>query len=211
MIRTTFAACGVFAIVTGVMSAQTPTQTKPTMTPPDRPETPQTMTLTGCLKPWDATTMGAASGVGETGTSRPDSSPQFVLTNAAYAAAPVVGATTPGTSMPSTTGTPAMGAHSTYLLKAQSASVNLAAHVNHKVEVTGTMAIEVSKPMGTGTSTAPASAAATGASPATGTSTTGTTTTRPSSGDATRHPSGTSPVKTAFTVTALKMIDKTCS
>lgn len=253
MIRTTFAATGVCALFTAVLAAQT-TPAQPTQQPtPGRNDAPQNVTMTGCLKPWDASTMGApmttpgaAKPGGEAGMTGATTAQQFVLTNAmpGPAAAPMPTGSASGTPTPPSGGA-AMGAHSTYLLKAQSASVDLAGHVGHKVELTGTVAMDANrgmgaKPgaMGTTGATDPRGAMGTtpGANPTTpgatttpapgttrtpgmpgatptmpGATTPGTATTPGAAGGAMAQQHGGMTGQSTFTVTALKMIDKTCS
>lgn len=131
-----FAAFGAVAVAgTLTLSAQTPTPSAP------RPQTPspstatrtddKTMSLTGCLKAQDASMdagrpAGATSGTAAGG--------KFVLTNiqgdskdATKPSSPAPGATSPGATS---------NAGKQYLLTAD-AGVNLAAHLNHQVRVTG--------------------------------------------------------------------------
>lgn len=202
MIRTTLAASGVCALVTVALSAQTTPAPSAT---PSRMDMPQTMTLTGCLKPWDASTMGAPAAA-ERGMAAATTAQQYVLTNAEQgpATTPTPAGTTAGSPTPPSGGGSAMGAHSTYLLKAQTPSVNFASHVGHKVEVTGTLAMDKAKSMGE------MGSGATGTTPAMpGTPATGTSATPGSATTGMQH--GAMTDKSAFTVTALKMIDKTCS
>lgn len=140
MKQSLFAAFGAVAVAgTLTLAAQTPTPSAPSpQTPTPSPSTSsrtddKTMTLTGCLKPHD-TAMGAG---------RPTSPPSagtaadgtFVLTN--------VQGDSMGTSKPDTTTTgstmPSASSKSSdkqYTLIGD-AGVNLAAHVNHQVRVTG--------------------------------------------------------------------------
>ena len=166
MTRNIFAASGVCALVTAVLSAQT--------TPQPAPGQPgsvavQTMSLTGCLKPWDPSTMdtsgSGAAGVrgtsGSTATAMPGASasgtpgaatpgatptagaPRFVLTDAEHAPATGAGGTTAqGAPSPTTNPNPALGAHGTYVLETQSPTVNFASFVNQQVRVTGTMLMD---------------------------------------------------------------------
>jgi hypothetical protein len=123
-----------------------PTNPSPTSPPPTSPtsQTPATResspmsdmaktatTVTGCLKTWDSRTMAPATGSG-TGagsaaspvTAAPSTvgaSSQFVLTNIDRTAA-----------ASRTTG-------SQFLLKTSDSSVSFTQHLNHKVEVTGTV------------------------------------------------------------------------
>ena len=154
---------------------------------PQPPEQPRSLTLTGCVKAWDASTMGpppAAMGT---------AAPVLVLTGAENAARPghAVAGLRPGPA-PSG-GAPAAGGHSTYLLKPASPTVNLASHLDHRVELVGTLATD--------------HAAATPVAPTTppGSSATGVPGTAGDRSDRAPAP----PV--SFTVTRIKMIDKTCA
>jgi hypothetical protein len=136
-----FAAIGAVAVAgTLTLSAQTPTPpTSRPQTPAPSPSTPsrtddKTMTLTGCLKAQDASmdagrpTSAPSSGAAAAG--------KFVLTtvegNSMGTSKP--DATKPGSTMP---GASSAGGKQ-YALTA-GAGVNLAAHVNHQVRVTGTL------------------------------------------------------------------------
>ena len=87
-------------------------------------------TVTGCLKTWDSRTMAPATGSGGAGSaaapvgaapSATGASSPFVLTNIERSAA----ASRPGAS--------------SFLLKTSDSSVSFSQHLNHKVEVTGTL------------------------------------------------------------------------
>jgi hypothetical protein len=139
------AACGAFGIAgTLTLSAQTP----PT---PPRPQTPQpsattpsrtderTTTLSGCLKAWDATTNSPATGAatpGATTGAGTAAAAKFVLTNVQ---ADTMTSSGGSTAKPESTTPGAAGASAEtkqYVLTADS-GVNLAAHLNHQVRVTG--------------------------------------------------------------------------
>jgi hypothetical protein len=121
----------------------TPSPTSPPPTTPS-PQTPATResspmsdmaktatTVTGCLKTWDSRTMapatGSGSGAGSAASpvgaapSATGASSQFVLTNVERSAA----ASRQGAS--------------SFLLKTSDSSVSFSQHLNHKVEVTGTL------------------------------------------------------------------------
>lgn len=147
-----FAACGVVTLAsTMTLSAQTPAA------PTTRPQTPaptepaaradqKTVTVTGCLKSWDGN-MGAVPSdtmakpgdpMAKPGTA-PMASTRFVLT--AIETGKPAASTTPS-STPTPTTNPNAPAHpqaSQYIVTGGT-GVNLAAHVNHKVSVTGTVA-----------------------------------------------------------------------
>jgi len=135
-----FAAFGALAVAGSLtLSAQTPT------TPAPRPQTPttpspstpartddKTMTVTGCLKAGDAAT---ADGATSRGTA---SGATFRLTNVVDDATSTnrPSAATPGAATPGAMSTSPAGKQ--YVLTADS-GVNLSAHVNHQVRVTGKM------------------------------------------------------------------------
>ena len=126
MTKHVFAACGAFAIAGMTVMAQTPqpSSPQPASSQPAAQSEVRTMTLTGCLArgPGSAT---AASG----------SSNQFVLNNAQA----VPRASTNPSSAPAASSTASSATASTYNLKAPGADVDLSQHVNHKVQVTGTL------------------------------------------------------------------------
>jgi hypothetical protein len=127
------AACGVLVVAGLTVSAQTP-QTQPQ---PSTPSTPKTrsmdaagsVTVTGCLAAWDgkatagpadsasSSSSASAKGASTAGT-------KYVLTHVQEGS----GASTSGSS----------SVPATYLLKADS-SVDLNAHLNHKVQITGSV------------------------------------------------------------------------
>ncbi len=88
-------------------------------------------TVTGCLKTWDSRTMAPATGAGSgagsaasTASAAPSStgaSAQYVLTNIER------------------TGANARSGASSFLLKTSDTGVSFSQHLNHKVEVTGTL------------------------------------------------------------------------
>jgi hypothetical protein len=135
-----FAAFGALVVAGSLtLSAQTPT------TPAPRPQTPttpspstpartddKTMTVTGCLKAGDAAT---ADGPTSRGTA---SGATFKLTNVVEDATSTnrPSASTPGAATPGAMSTSSAGKQ--YMLTADS-GVNLSAHVNHQVRVTGKM------------------------------------------------------------------------
>jgi len=134
-----YAAFGAIAVAgTLTLSAQTPTPSAPRpQTPTPSPSTPsrtddKTITLTGCLKAQDAS-MDASRPAGAP-SSGAATAAKFVLTNVEGTS---MGTTkpeaAPGSTMPSATSN--AGAKQ-YALTAD-AGVNLAAHVNHQVRVTG--------------------------------------------------------------------------
>jgi hypothetical protein len=107
----------------------------PTSQPPStRPASPASdmartaATFTGCLKTWDSRTMapatGSGSGAGSAAsavTAAPGGSAQYVLSNVER------------------TGAASRSGASSFLLKTSDSGVSFSQHVNHKVEVTGTL------------------------------------------------------------------------
>ena len=123
-----FAAFGAVAVAGSLtLSAQTPT---PSPSTPSRADD-KTTTLTGCLKARDASMDAGSPTTTASGTA---AAGKFVLTNIEGDSMGTTkpDATTPGTTTPSATS----NASKQYALTAD-AGVNLAAHVNHKVRVTG--------------------------------------------------------------------------
>ena len=120
-------------------------------------------------------------------------SPVLVLTGAENAAAPATPSAASDPARPPSGETPASGGHSTYLLKPASPTVNLASHLDHRVELAGTLATD--------------HAAATPVAPTTppGSSATGVPGTAGDRSERAPAP----PV--SFTVTRIKMIDKSCA
>ena len=130
----------------------TPRPTSPPPTTPS-PQTPATResspmsemartatTVTGCLKTWDSRTMAPATGSGSgagsaaaqvgAAPSSTGASSQYVLTNIERSAA----ASRQGAS--------------TFLLKTSDSSVSFSQHLNHKVELTGTLSDSAPDPGG---------------------------------------------------------------
>jgi hypothetical protein len=142
MRTTIFAACAGLAIAGLALSAQTPTPhpSQPPTPPPAAASIDQKpMTVTGCLKPWSASTMGGGTpATPEAGapTVATGADAQYVLTDV-----------DDGSRKPGSTETPPSTAHAMYLVKAKDASVNLSQHVNHKVQVTGTVSSDSSLKM----------------------------------------------------------------
>jgi hypothetical protein len=132
--HTITAACGALAVA-GTMTLSAQTQPRPT-TPRPSPSTPsrtdeKITTVTGCLKAWDATT-GAPATTPAPGATTPGApANRFVLTN--IEPNPM---TAPSEGAPARAGGGAPIGGKQYVLTADT-GVNLAAHLNHKVRVTG--------------------------------------------------------------------------
>jgi hypothetical protein len=181
----------------------TPTQptAQPTQRPPDQmpatrePSPSSTMarsstTVTGCLKTWDSRTMAPATGAGSgagsaaspvsSASTSTGASAQYVLTN-------VEGATAAS-----------RAAGTSFLLSTSDSSVSFSQHLNHKVQLTGTIADAAP-----GTSSSDRSADRAGAD-------------RADKPAADRDASASGRVSASdmklptFTVTALKMVSPTC-
>ena len=129
-------------------------------------------TVSGCLKTWDARAMAPATGSGSgagsaasaiaTAPGTPGEGSQYVLSNI------------------DRTGAASRTGASSFLLKTSDSSVSFSQHLNHKVELTGTLADSAEKP---------------------GTERSATSTGRPAAGDM-KLPT--------LNVTALKMVAPTC-
>jgi hypothetical protein len=126
----TLAACGVLVAGIGI-SAQTP-QTPPQPSTPSASPTPMeasgTVTVTGCLGTWDG-----KSTADRVESAAPSSSP-----SATGSAAGTTYMLTSVQAVSSSASAPGGSAASSYLLKPDS-SVNLSAHLNHKVQITGSV------------------------------------------------------------------------
>ena len=139
-------------------------------------------TVTGCLKTWDSRTMapatGSGSGAGSAASSvatkpaTPGASAQYVLSNIERS------------------GAAARSGASSFLLKTSDSSVSFSQHLNHKVEVTGTL----SDAAGVAPSTPP-----TGATPSTD-----------RDASASGRVSADDMKLPTLNVTALKMVSPTC-
>ena len=142
------------------------------------------VTLTGCVKPWDA----SMSMPGGSSTSGSRSASRSAGMGNMYALTDIERSGTMGSTSGSASGTPSPGGsagtmgsmQSTYLLHSNDASVNLSQHVNHKVAITGTLSDAAHMPMS--------------GSPSTGTSSTGTTGTTGSTSAGTPGVGGTTGV-----------------
>lgn len=169
MRHTIAATCGACAIAGISVLAQTPSTQPPSSTPPAQAaqaSSGSSITLTGCLKPWTGTAhQGSAASPADDKRSA-HAGVKYMLSN-------IEGQAAAGT-------TPA-----SYALHAD-ASVDLAAHVNHKVAITGTIA------PGAATSSAGAPPATTPAQPGAA------------------SPMSASDMTPSLKVTSVKMISATC-
>ena len=193
------------------------------------------VTLTGCVKPWDgATTMPGGS---STSSRSSMGGPMYALTDVERSSASATGSagstssTSPGSTSP---GAMSGAMQSTYLLHSTDSSVNLSQHVNHKVAITGM----VSDSSGSMSNTMPGSSSAgspstgtTGTSGSTGagtpgagsTGTTGASGTSGRTSGATGTPGtpgsqsspnstmGSNPMPQTLTISSVQMISATCS
>jgi hypothetical protein len=153
-----------------------PDPTTEPVAPTPRPSTPMadiartSTTATGCLKTWDDKTKAPSTTT---------ASAQYVLTNVERA------------------GMASRATGSSYLLKTSDAAVSFSQHLNHKVEVTGTVS-DSAAALGTGTSTAGSPARPTSDKPST-------------DRDASASGRATDDMKLpTLNVTALKMVSPTC-
>jgi hypothetical protein len=138
MMTPQFLATATFAMLGSLtVAAQTPTPSSSRPQPPSAPMTGQadqkadqkSVTLTGCLKAWDASmdaSRGSAGAARETGAT----TAKFMLSNANDDTTGGNGSAT------MTTGSKASAAATQYTLTAGT-GVDLSAHVNHQVRVTG--------------------------------------------------------------------------
>lgn len=186
MSRSIVLACSTCVVLGATVFAQTPV---PPRAPQPAPKvTAQTMTLTGCLEPWNPATMQVG---GTTAGAQ-----QYVLTNAESAtpaAATTAGAPVAGAAQPPSGTTPLAGAHDTYLLKA-TPGMDLAGWANQQVRVMGTLMVASAVQPGAPTGT-------TGMAPSTPTTSTGGTPTTSSGGTPTTSTGGTPTTATAGTPT----------
>jgi hypothetical protein len=128
------AAFGAVAVAS-TMSLSAQTQPRPT-TPRPSPSTPsrtdeKTTTVTGCLKAWDAVAGAPAAGTTPSATAPGAPANRFVLTN--IEPNPM---NAPSEGAPARAGGAGTMGGKQYVLTADT-GVNLAAHLNHKVRVTG--------------------------------------------------------------------------
>lgn len=138
------AACGAFTIAgTLSLSAQVPPRPQtpqPSKSTPTRTDE-RTMTVAGCLKAWDASMSGPSTATSTPGAASGSSAPamagKFVLTNVQTDAAGTSGtAAKPETGAAGATTGDTKDSGKQYVLTADS-GVNLQAHLNHQVRVTG--------------------------------------------------------------------------
>ena len=131
MTRTVAAFAGVVLVAASIAAAQT-TPPLPRPTPPASPGTtrqadPPTVTVTGCLKPWDAAMTPSAGAPAGAAAGR------FLLTNLEPSAS--------STTAPGKVTEPPPAPNTQYVVTADR-DVNLAAHVNHKVRIEGRVAMK---------------------------------------------------------------------
>jgi hypothetical protein len=177
-------------------SAQTPPSTAPTTTATDQATSTygSPVTITGCVQQATGSSAGASAG--------------FVLKNASGRGA--TSSSGASSSAPSSTSPSATPSSSTmgqeFQLMPGSSSVQLADHVGHQVEVTGTFSSPSASPMTPSTTTGTAGSTS-------GTGTSSTTPGRPGStqpGQATSPSASNMSTATSFTVTSVRMLSATC-
>ena len=143
--RTAWKKAATMAIVLGcgaIIAAQEPAQAPPTGRPEQPPAAakaaPSKTMVTGCVQRAEAS--GATGTTGAVGAARAASAAQFTLTNAAIGSGGSASAAPSGAGggADAAKSAPAGTSGSTYML--DDPSNKLAAHVGHKVEITGTLA-----------------------------------------------------------------------
>ncbi len=136
-----FTACGVLVVAGLTASAQTPQTTPSQPTSPATSQKPMDaggpVTVTGCLAAWDGKSMSSSGPGTDAGSAAASSARASGATGAG--ASYVLTSVQQGTGSASTTSSASSASVAgKYLLKADS-TVNLSAHLNHKVTVTGTL------------------------------------------------------------------------
>lgn len=186
------AMCGALVMAAAASAAaQTPEQ-RPTTSTASSAESVKSVTISGCLKPADPASLSAPSA--RTTESPALGGPNVMTTDYRLEKAEMKGAPAAG----STAST-----HDAYVVRAESASVNLAAHLNHTIEVTGVVAPTTTDPKA-------GTLGATPASPET-TTTPPPPAGRPAEGATMPDRSMAHGMSTpVVTVTAVKMISATC-
>ena len=177
-------ACSIAALTTGAVAAQQ-------SAPPSNSADALTITATGCLKSWD----------GKSATASPAAGAQYVLTNVEHGKS----SSTPASADRAASDRGRAGGL-VYVLSAGSSSVNLSAHLNHKVQIAGTKMPGHKGATGGGTTDMAATADRPGASSAPPTAP---AQDRPDqSAQDKMHAAGAMP---AISVTSITMIADTCS
>ncbi|MFN7985321.1 MAG: hypothetical protein U0Q11_26065 [Vicinamibacterales bacterium] len=192
------------------------------------------VTLTGCVKPWDASmSMPGGSSSTTPGSTSPSRSAGM---GNMYALTDIERSGSMGSTSGSTSSTPSPGGssatmgsmQSTYLLHSNDSSMNLSQHVNHKVAITGTLSDVANMPMAgspsTGTSGATGTTGSTGAgTPGVGGSTGTTGSTGTAGAGRTSGATGTPGAMTSqssphsasmpqtLTISSVRMISATCA
>jgi hypothetical protein len=148
MRRTILAACTAITIAGLTLAAQTPPTPRPTQPQPPAAGASSsdttTLTLTGCLKAWNTSTMGRT---GSAPTDPQSGAPSLASGNPEYVLTDIEDSTRKsGATGGAATATPPMVrpgiSHDMYLLKAKDSTVNLAQHLNHKIQVTGNVSAD---------------------------------------------------------------------
>jgi len=194
MMTPQFLATATFAMLGSLtVAAQTPTPSSSRPQPPSAPMTGQadqkgdqkSVTLTGCLKAWDAS-MDASRGSAGAGRETGATTAKFMLSNANDDTTGGNGGANGSATM--TTGSKASAAATQYTLTAGT-GVDLSAHVNHQVRVTGMRQ----------------DAAATSVAPS------GPMANQTRSGDAQKMTGGDDKAVQTLTVSSVTMISSTCT
>lgn len=208
------AAGGALTLAVAAVSAQ-PQDRTPSTTAATNPA--RTVTVAGCLKPAGDSMSGTSRPGGTSGATGTDA--RYRLEDAEMKGGGAMGGSTspgaptaPGTPGTSTTGRTGMAADATdtYMVRA-STTVNLAAHVNQKVEITGTLSDSTSDARGGADMTRPGTTPPTTSSrPGEATPTTRPReTTSPATGTSAQRMTGADGMQT-IVATAVKMVSATC-
>ena len=137
MTRQVLATCGAMAIAGLTVTAQSP-QPSTAQPPSTQPaaaarasDSDKLLTITGCVARAGSTSPTASAGAASSGG--------FILTNAQAGSKAMSSPESPSATTPPGASTAPKSTASSYTLKAQGMGVDLSAHVNHKVTVTGTL------------------------------------------------------------------------
>ena len=152
MTRQVLATCGAMAIAGLAVSAQSP-QPSTAQPPSTQPaasarasDSDKLLTVTGCVARAGSTSPTSSAGAA-------GSTDGFILTNAQLGSKAKSSPDSPAATTPPAASTGPRSTASSYTLKAQGAGVDLSAHLNHKVTVTGTLDSMASSSAGTPSAT----------------------------------------------------------
>jgi len=146
------------AITIATATAQQPKPQPPPEMPADRTES---LVLTGCLRPAESVMGQSEQTAG--GTPNPMETVRvqglYVLTDVEPAVNPRP-PVPPGSPQPPAPAKPTNSAHNTYYVTAKDGSVKLADHLNHRIQIVGTLKVAETPKPAAGTSSPPAPAEA---------------------------------------------------